>query len=1295
MQLIHPARDPIAIPHVVVLSPLKMEGELRNVLDDHNFGEQVTYIRGNPQSEADLDRAGTYAASTCIVLAHRNATMDPVTADGEVVATCLAVKRYAPEIRVYAQVRRHRARQHLLGLSGWNTNDTSISVANLSMTLMGVGLLVPALPTLLTNIVHQGRKDNKKEQRWVWKTMLKRIRQHFQSMWYRAKRIEARKGLHAPTSVYVSEELRLPSSARRGQGGLYIVEGSNKIFSIDYSSTPRLPKPEEMPEVLPIPPRLHLRTPAIGQEEYLDGFSQELYEIPLTAALEGRSFAAAARWLYMRFAVILIGAKVLKKTQNSVQNRALTFNTFRSKPLTKETVDIKLFPSSLQLEQVSVISLYLLAYDDEVVDLVEKQTGSRYVKLRGAYLQKVAAEMVHHKALQASNQEAYIEFHWTREEHLRHQIEASARYYQDRGIPPLVAYSIATAEYDGSYPWPHDLVARWRKGALEENAPEEESASPLASDRPHPLYDKTVRQPAHLSTSRNRRRLHSSRSALKDLWATQASRNDCEFDYPAGTTSLLNDKRPVPAYPPRHSGQNVQDSRISEDDTDENTSYRYATGRPTEERLTLPSNRSVTSNRTSQYSGHILICGANENVGLLLRAIRAFDQSPFSELGENGEVSHTNFEFSQLPVVILCPTHLRPDAKILDHMHGLSSAFLADVEWVDGSPLEIEELVKAGALSARASAVLTTRQPSFVKTPKQSDSAGPLDSNVGLSLKEGSVLSEDIDAIAVASLLHKLNPSLHILTELVQGANASYVRPMGTDLSEAGERTSRFVENLCRTIQMKESSMHHEAFSSPQRYPSRTHSIHRQRMRTKSSLWEDKNDGDDSENSDWNSPEKTTIKRQESVGGSTLLSRQPGGMVSVDSESDTSEAELEEGNVEDHTMNPLHQAQEALARNTSEGIAHTLASKRAAANQLSRWRTCDASRPRSLLARLYEGNVQAKWHDVRIPRIASEPIMRQCPAVTCTKRRVSHGDIQEYFYYDWNNEGNIETNVASSHGGCFPNDQPTSPSLRFRTPTAHRDKQERRQSKVQQSEVIQDTGVLLERPQLDVHQKRIRLRKTQEDIFGAAAFASGRVFSGTTLDALLSEQYFNVHAIALMKQLVRASRKQKLIVLNANEALYHMHHYCATAVPWEDLQSRYHTLWSDASRKEHSHSHILYVKRTDEQSNALPSLKNWKAPETTFGEIFETLLRGYNLLSLGLYRRVSPFDADLTGEGNAAYPLLNREDLADLVREKMPKTASSGYFKNSDQLLSYVFTNPRPDTLLGTDDLLYVLRPEE
>ena len=85
----------------------------------------------------------------------------------------------------------------------------------------------------------------------------------------------------------------------------------------------------------------------------------------------------------------------------------------------------------------------------------------------------------------------------------------------------------------------------------------------------------------------------------------------------------------------------------------------------------------------------------------------------------------------------------------------------------------------------------------------------------------------------------------------------------------------------------------------------------------------------------------------------------------------------------------------------------------------------------------------------------------------------------------------------------------------------------------------------------------------------------------------------------------------------------------------------------------------------------------------TYGQLFEALLRGWRLLPLGLYRRVHP------ATGLRANP-----QTAAVLQLAAGPPSQNGAFVNNRALVSYVYTNPSPHSVLSEHDLVYVLLPD-
>jgi hypothetical protein len=110
----------------------KYEGALRSLIEQQRYGGSVTYLRGVARRPSDLQRAGVAHAATVIVLASRSGVNvdTAIEADAEVVSICLAIKAVNKRVRVLAQLRRPRSRDHLMVLPGWRDHDRAVAMAS-------------------------------------------------------------------------------------------------------------------------------------------------------------------------------------------------------------------------------------------------------------------------------------------------------------------------------------------------------------------------------------------------------------------------------------------------------------------------------------------------------------------------------------------------------------------------------------------------------------------------------------------------------------------------------------------------------------------------------------------------------------------------------------------------------------------------------------------------------------------------------------------------------------------------------------------------------------------------------------------------------------------------------------------------------------------------------------------------------------------------------------------------------------------------------------------------------------
>ena len=166
-------------------------------------------------------------------------------------------------------------------------------------------------------------------------------------------------------------------------------------------------------------------------------------------------------------------------------------------------------------------------------------------------------------------------------------------------------------------------------------------------------------------------------------------------------------------------------------------------------------------------------------------------------------------------------------------------------------------------------------------------------------------------------------------------------------------------------------------------------------------------------------------------------------------------------------------------------------------------------------------------------------------------------------------------------------------------------------------------------------------------MWGAPAFAAGRSFSSTSLDALTMESLFTPHAVTLASLMVAAVRHGSLVCKRAARLL-------------DELDPVPTPLAATACGS------------PPEAPGRSPQVPPGFLP-ITFGQLFEAALRERELLCIGLYRRVAPWTV-----WRARHRVWRDSDEAQ------------GFCFRPWQL-QFVYTNPSADTLLGADDLVYVL----
>lgn len=831
-QLFHSARCPADTPPVVVLHPSELDGPRRQLVDQHRYGHKVVYVPGSPLAAQDLGRAAVSFAAAVVILA--DFSMAPGPADAQVLAACFAVKLHNPNVRLLVQLRQQRTRHLLPAIPGWHPTDRGLCVSNLLMTLLGSGVLCVGVPSLLTNLVQQGAIQPgregmpsgmkaaggmwsqlhaalvKPERRW---SKLVRSLGCEPDPWERGL-CGGRLGAAEPGQPV---PLRKNWCRSSDQARLSGPTTATLLSALGVTATPTASLAHCHPT-----------------SEFLAGVSQHLHEIPLPpgAVAMHKTFAAAARCMYLRYGVLLIAARIATSEVDSAPADLGTEPDEAAEPpagvatqhdfnLVSHLLDkwgaarrtaaadlanagassaateslIQLFPARLKMSSPNILSVFVIASGpagahSAVHDLTlhygaAMMTAANYTTavpnlsapgpantdepvssfavstVLGTH--RLASSTGRRASPARPDQSAVVD-----ESMLRTAL------YEAAGIPSQLATTIVRAESDVLVPWP------WQREPGSES-----NSSSVTLRLSRPTQDQISRWTSHTSS--------------------------------LGTSSPMNYM-----FSPLSGGPSP---------------FRRTAAAST----THKSQAQAAAPKLSGYPrDHILICGAGPSLTLLIRALQCapyippFSQHPLFACFRGEWQASTSVGWR---IVVLCPRAIWPhhtmhDARQQAAAPSTSDEVLQQVQFIDGNPIVLEDCVRAGALTARAVIIMATSQQLSV-TASITDGTVPgksagLDSAAAAAAaatlapiagaaasgtfqgdssgfaKGSAPLLQDADALLVANGLFKLNPRLHVVTQLSHGENAKYFRPVGTSLAAASKQARQYMKELLLQMRLRQ-----------------------------------------------------------------------------------------------------------------------------------------------------------------------------------------------------------------------------------------------------------------------------------------------------------------------------------------------------------------------------------------------------------------------------------------------------------------------------------------------------------
>ena len=179
------------------------------------------------------------------------------------------------------------------------------------------------------------------------------------------------------------------------------------------------------------------------------------------------------------------------------------------------------------------------------------------------------------------------------------------------------------------------------------------------------------------------------------------------------------------------------------------------------------------------------------------------------------------------------------------------------------------------------------------------------------------------------------------------------------------------------------------------------------------------------------------------------------------------------------------------------------------------------------------------------------------------------------------------------------------------------------------------------------------------------------------MDAIVTEAHFDTYVVGLVKTLVSSARRGRLAMLPVRDAWV----LCAAAAAAHKASNGGAVPPSALAVALRAASAAV----GDGVSVSAAASSALQLP-VRYGEVFEGLLRCWRLLPLGLYRRVHPANGLKTAAGTVT---------ALHGAAGLPTGSGGPAFGHNRALISFVFTNPTPETKLSPHDVLYVMHSSE
>jgi hypothetical protein len=1338
-------RDPDEQTPIIVLAEQKPEGALKAFLEQYKHSGQVMYIRGSARRAGDLRRAGIALAKCCVVLNYRP-EKEAGAADTEVLSTVMAIKNTAPNMRVLAQLARPRKRNQLKAVPGWQDGDKSFANISLGMTLLGLSSRIPGFATLVVNLIRKGVSINGVASRGIGSKAL--------PWWYVMLYGEAAKpsalASSSNTSVEQSSTLHLGRSAGAANarsdepGGTYPFRTpleeyassfDTSVYDLDvtpglagktFGAAARMAYMRHgvtlLACTLPVNDDLYQLAGALGAS-LPRTYRTALFPVHAELKLGMRLYCIAPQGAAVERLRLETGGKAINvlaqaltsvgQSLTAVGQSLIPLNLLRGTGSEAKEADDTDLRGEYDMRPVhsTDVEAGMAGSDGRPSAAAAGALAARMERIYGhnatavndlsvPWCRREFAEVCHRTRRNEAAMESGDLIHMMHLDTAANSIVSGVN-----GIVPAFdrsGHRADTANHRYGHGLPCDSCGQLHNTHLPPQklltghgivtigdqpslyAPASEAKTPVATATP--IATATVSSGAGAVVSGESSEGPAASAAKSSLPGSIAddgfgNANENAFGKLATPSAALaatgssalatevvnslarrnrrqrirsvgddglggiddtsditgTDGRALNTVPPKFDGNsrigataaaaarantNALAVRLALPPTAVTDVESLAVDALSALSGSLPDWHTHAMAKPSNLRGHVLILGVNDSLGFIIRAVACLIHS---ERARRKAMAHAKAEhslhegeqyfFEPSDIVVLAPG--KPSEANMNAMYSGSAYLFSRVTFMTGSPSEATDLLKAGVMTARSAIILAANNG------KASGGDGPDN------------LADDTDAVLTTATVCKLNPTLHVVTEVVHGSHASYIRPNGAGMNDAQRNAFVYI------LEEREAAKH------------------RQRI-------------DDA------------VTRLAVEGAN--LSVVPGagwtapGVPRAVKRTHELLAKLLKQQARLRALNPAFMRSGLSSAQMTQGASQPLgivASRGAAALASASLAVASTNAPATgNLAFLRTADQLDAQTGAGTKAASKSPAAEESSVEALTSSGLSNSAIVDVLVgvrEDFGSAASGSGNANSSGEGSVLASAITSVASGGR-----------------------NLGTAA-------------AAGASNDLFASAAYAAGRAFSLTAMDAMMMESHFQPGVSAVLKQIVRAARRGRVIALPATEAAV-MARLVTPSSPYFLKAFMTPTSGANSSRPTLSLGNpaIIEVIRDAREAYlgelAASILATARMPPGVtvgaagvsgsgaeavhaplYGEIYEALLRGWNLLPIGLYRRVHPASGLKTAAAST---------VAALQLAAGPPTPGDA-FVNNRALVSYVFTNPAPDVPLSEHDLVYAIYPDE